>query len=142
MKDQSALSTKPTPEQIAYANLLSWGAWLGILMMFITYIIYITGVLPPHVDISLVTQNWDKGVEEFLHITQSPHGWSWVAIMHRGDFLNFAGIVLLATLTIICYLFLIAGFKKRKDWAYFYIAVAEVVVLAVAASGLLGSGGH
>ena len=142
MKPQDHISIKPTPEQLAYANLLSYGAWLGILLMFVTYILYVSGTLPAHVDLALVTQNWDKGVEAYLEITHSPHGWGWLSLMNRGDFLNFAGIVLLAVLTIICYLFLIAGFKKRKDWAYFYIAIAEVVVLTLAASGLLGSGGH
>ena len=62
--------------------------------------------------------------------------------MNKGDFLNFVGIALLAVLTLICYLFLIAGYKRRKDWAYFVIAILEVAVLALAASGILGTGGH
>ena len=130
------------PEQIAYANLLFIGAWVGILIMIITYFLYIGGVLSPHVEVSLITQNWDKGVDEYLQITNSPHGWKWLSLLTKGDFLNFVGIVLLAIMTIICYLLLIAGYKKRKDWIYFFIAVMEVVVLVVAASGILGAGGH
>ena len=130
------------PEQLAYANLLFIGAWTGIVLMIITYFIYIGGILSPHVDLALITQNWDKGVDEYLKITKSPHGWGWLTLMNKGDFLNFFGIVLLAVLTLICYLFLIAGYKKRKDWAYFVIAITEVIVLAFAASGILGSGGH
>jgi hypothetical protein len=135
-------STKPMPEQLAYANLLFIGAWVGIVFMIITYVIYVGGILSPHVDFALITQNWDKGVNEYLHITKSPHGWGWLNLLNRGDFINFLGIALLAVLTLICYLFLIAGYKKRKDWAYFVIAVLEVAVLALAASGILGAGGH
>ena len=142
MNEQESKSLKPMPEQITYANLLFIGAWVGILLMLVTYFVYITGILSPHIDITIITQSWDKGVDEFLQITHSPHGWGWLSLLIKGDFMNFIGIVLLAVLTIICYLFLIAGYKKRKDWAYFFIALMEVVVLALAASGILGAGGH
>lgn len=142
MSQQEQKSLKPIPEQLAYANLLFVGALAGIVLMIITYFIYIGGVLSPHVDLALITQNWDKGVDEYLEITKSPHGWGWLSLMNKGDFLNFLGIAMLAVLTLICYLLLIAGYRRRKDWVYFVIAILEVVVLAVAASGILGSGGH
>lgn len=135
-------SPLPKPYQIRYANVLSTGAWLGILLMMITYFIYATGMVSPHVEVAMVTRNWDKGVDEFLRITRTPHGWGWLALLYKADFLNFIGLVLLAVLTMICYLFLIVGFKKEKDWVYFAISVLEVAVLAVAASGILGTGGH
>lgn len=142
MNEQQKESPQPTPYQIRYANILSTGAWLGILVMIITYFIYITGILPPQVDVTVITQNWDKGVDEFLEITRSPHGWGWLTLLDKADFLNFLGLAFIAILTIICYLFLIAAFKKTKDWTYFGICLLEVAVLALAASGILGSGGH
>jgi hypothetical protein len=134
--------TQPMPYQIQYANILSTGAWLGILFMIITYMIYATGLISPHVDVTMVIQNWDKGVDEYLRITGSPHGWGWVPLLHKADFLNFIGLILLAVLTIICYFFLIIGFAQTKDWLFFIISVLEVLVLTVAASGIFGSGGH
>ena len=142
MSEPNNQSVKPIPEQITYANLLFLGAWTGIFLMLLTYVIYITGILSPHVDVALITQNWTKGVDEYLKITQSPRGWGWLALIHKGDFLNFIGLVLIAVLTIFCYLFLVAGYKKRRDWVYFFISLLEVVVLVVAASGILGAGGH
>ena len=142
MEAQKEASLQPMPYQIRYANILSTGAWLGILLMLITYFIYATGILSPHVELTVVTQNWDKGVDEFLKITRSPHGWGWLTLLHKADFLNFIGMVLLGILTIICYLFLIAGFKRSKDWTYFVISLLEVAVLCLAASGILGAGGH
>ena len=130
------------PEQITYANLLFIGAWAGILLMLITYFIYVTGILSPHIDVTVITQNWDKGVDEFLEITHSPHGWGWLRLLNKGDFINFIGLVFIAVLTIICYLFLVVGYKKRNDWVYFFICLFEIAVLTLAASGILGTGGH
>jgi hypothetical protein len=37
---------------------------------------------------------------------------------------------------------LVRGYSRQKDWIYTAIAVLEIVVLSVAASGILGTGGH
>ncbi|MGE4299061.1 MAG: DUF1634 domain-containing protein [Desulfovibrionaceae bacterium] len=134
--------TKATPEQINYANILFIGAWTGIAIMTVTYIIYLTGLATPHVPLELVVNNWNKGVGEYMHITNSPQGWGWVALLSSGDFMNFIGMALLAVLTIICYLTLIPAYLARKDMIFVSLVIAEVLVLSLAASGLLGSGGH
>ncbi|MCP4745693.1 MAG: DUF1634 domain-containing protein [Desulfobacteraceae bacterium] len=139
-KDEQA--TKPSQNQIVYANMLVVGVWVSIFIMMVTYFIYLANILPAHADISIITQNWDKGVNEFLHATNSPHGWGWVGLLAKGDFLNYIGFAFLALMTIICYIVLLKGFISQKDWTYAVIAFLEIAVLSVAASGLLGSGGH
>jgi len=134
--------SKATPEQVQYANILFFGAWFGIALMFLTYFLYVFGIMTPHVPLELVVANWDKGVGDYMHITNSPHGWTWLTLLARGDFLNFLGIAMLALLTIVCYLVLLPGYLRRGDKLYATFIVAEVVVLSLAASGLLGSGGH
>lgn len=135
-------SLKPSKEQIIYANLLLIGMLASIVIMTITYAIYVSGILPSHIDMSVISANWGKGVHEYLEITQSPQGWGWIALLGKGDFLNFIGFTLLGTLTIFCYLVLVRGFYRQKNWIFFIISVLEILVLSVAASGLLGSGGH
>lgn len=135
-------AAKPMPEQIAYANLLQIGALAGIVIMIVTYLIYVLGVLPAHVDIAVVPQYWGKGVAEYMHATDSPQGWAWLYLLGTGDFLNFIGLALLALLTIVCYFVLLPGYLRQKDYTFAAIVVAEVLVLSLAASGLLGSGGH
>lgn len=142
MSEKEKMGLQPMPEQITYANLLFIGAWTGIAIMMTTYFVYVTGILSPHVDMVLIAQNWDKSVDEFLKITNSPHGWGWLALLNKGDFLNFFGLVFIALLTIVCYLSIMGGYRKRRDWAYFIICLTEVSVLSLAASGILGSGGH
>ncbi len=133
---------RPMPEQITYANLLFLAVWLSILLMITTYVIYITGILNPHVPMTLVQQNWSLSVNNYLHNCGAPHGWGWLRLVGCGDYLNFVGLTILALITNVCYLVLLPGYIGRKDWAYTFICVLEVVVLCLAASGILGAGGH
>jgi len=133
---------KPSKEQIIYANLLLLGVFAGIIVLLVTYAIYLSGILPAHVDLHLISQVWGKGVHEYLEITHSPMGWGWVALLGKGDFLNYIGFALLGLMTVVCYLVLIRGYYRQKDWIFTTISFLEVVVLLVAASGILGSGGH
>ncbi|WP_027186421.1 hypothetical protein [Desulfovibrio inopinatus] len=132
----------PRPEQITYANLLQYGAWTGIVLMLITYTLYMAGVLEPHVPIDLVVTNWNHGIHEYIAATNSPVGWEWLALLDKGDFVNFIGLALLAVMTIICYLVLLPGYLKRGNKIYATICILEILVLCLAASGILGSGGH
>jgi hypothetical protein len=135
-------SLKPIREQIIYANLLLIGMVTGIIILIITYSIYVTGLLPSHIEMQVISANWGKGIRDYLEITHSPHGWSWLHMLGKGDFLNYIGFTWLGVLTIICYLVLVRGYRRQKNWIYTAISVLEIAVLSLAASGLLGSGGH
>jgi hypothetical protein len=142
MNEKEKIGQRPSREQVIYANMLVLGVWTGIAILFTTYFLYLSGIITPHVDISLIPQLWGKGVNEYLELTHSPHGWDWVSLVTKGDFLNYVGLVLLAMMTVICYMVLLKGYLVKKDWIYASIAFLEILVLLVAASGLLGSGGH
>lgn len=142
MNAQDNAALKPSQDQIIYANLLVIGVWLGIFTLLITYGIYVTGILSAHVDLTYIPQVWGKGVDEYLHLTHSPHGWGWVALLGKGDFLNYLGFALLGLMTVICFLVLLRGYIRDKNWKFATIALLEILVLSLAASGILGSGGH
>lgn len=130
------------PEQIIYANLLLIGVWLGLFLLLVTYALYISGILPPHVPISEVPGYWTIGVDQYLHDTNSPHGWGWTSLLHKGDFLNYIGFAFLALTTIVCYAVLMGASIRSKDRVFSVICALEIIILSVAASGLLGAGGH
>ena len=142
MNTQRDQALKPSREQLIYANLLIIGVWAGILILLTTYFIYLIGILPSHVEMALIPTVWGKGVAEYLEVTHSPHGWGWVSLLAKGDFLNYIGFAFLALMTIGCYLVLVRGYIRRKDWIFSAIAILEILVLSLAASGILGSGGH
>ncbi len=142
MNAQNKEDLQPSQDQIIYANLLIIGVFAGLIILMTTYAIYVSGILSAHIEISLIPKLWGKGVSEYLAITQSPHGWGWVSLLAKGDFLNYIGFALLALMTILCYLVLVRGYSRQKDWIFTAIAILEIIVLSVAASGILGTGGH
>ena len=129
-------------EQVLYANILFYGCWLGILIMVVTYILYISGLLTPYVPLEKITQYWSQPVSQYVEGAGIPLGWGWVALVGKGDFINFLGIVLLAGLTILCFLTLIPAYLAQKEWVFAGITIVEVLVLILAASGVLVTGAH
>ena len=133
--------TKVT-EQLAYASILDKGMKIGMLMLFITFIIYVTGILSPYIPVNDLPKYWKLSVHNYLAVTGIKPGWSWLGMLGKGDFLNFVGIAFLAGVTAVCYLRIIPILFRKKDIAFGVIAILEVLVLVLAASGLLKSGGH
>lgn len=135
-------SVYASPEQTAYADLLFWGCWLGLVIMLVTYFLYVFGIVTPHVPLEQMPKVWSESVSHYLKEGQVPTGWGWVSLLKKGDFLNFLGIVLLAGLSIICYLRVIPSLFRKGDKVMGIIAVLEVLVLVLAASGIVGGGAH
>jgi hypothetical protein len=131
---------RASEEQLVYAGVLNKGMWIGLAALIITFIVYISGILPTFVPIEDLPKYWGMRVHEFNHQLHAPTGWSWLAYVGKGDYLNFIGIAILSGLTILCYIVILPILKRKKDNAYVVIAVIEVLVLALAASGLLKSG--
>lgn len=130
------------PEQLLYARILEKGMYLGLLMLLITYALYIFGVMPSYIPRPDVPSYWSLNVVDYLHQTKIQAGWAWLGMLKYGDFLNFAGIAFLAAVTIVCFLSVAPTLWKTGDKIYAVLAIAEALILAVAASGILGSGGH
>jgi len=133
---------KATEEQIVYAKLLDSGMKAGLITVTITFVIYLLGIFPPHVPVNDLPKYWGMPVKDYLEATGIHPGWAWLGMLGKGDFLNFIGIAFLAGVTIPCYIRIIPIFFRKKDTVYGIIAILEVLVLTLAASGLLKSGGH
>ncbi len=134
--------TKASEEQLVYANILGKGMWSGLGLLIVTFLVYISGVLPSYIPIAELPKYWGMRAHEVNKTLNIPTGWGWLANVGKGDYLNFIGIAMLSGLTIVCYIVIMPILKRKKDTAYFIIALAEVLVLALAASGFLKSGGH
>jgi hypothetical protein len=138
---------KATEEQKAYAWLLDWGMKIGLAMLVLTFAMYLAGVLKPYVPVeNLVNGDWKlpihghDGKPGYLEKEHIQPGWWWLTQLNKGDFVNFLGIAFLAGVTIVCYLRVLPILLSKKDRIYSVIALLEVLVLSLAASGLLKSG--
>lgn len=128
--------------QREYARVLDIGMKIGLVAIIITFIIYLSGIFTPYIPVNDLPKYWGLSVHKYLEETGIHQGWSWVGMLDKGDFLNFTGIAFLAGVTVICYLRIIPIFFKKKDFVYGIFAIIEVLVLVLAASGLLKVGGH
>ena len=135
-------------EQVLYAKVLAIGMYIGLLILFITFGLYVSGIVDPAVPLDEVANYWNLGVddyleqvnEHYLQMEHAPTGWSWVTMLGKGDFLNFVGIAVLSGITIVCYLAIVPELRRKKDGAYLTMALLEALVLALAASGILAVG--
>ena len=133
---------KGTDEQLLYSKILNAGMLIGLTGLVVTFILYVSGIMVPLIALEKVQTYWVLSVHEYLTQSGIKAGWAWFGNLQFGDMLNFLPIAFLSLLTIICYIAIIPGLIRKKDKAYVVIAVLEIIVLAVAASGILGTGGH
>lgn len=131
-----------TEEQLAYSKLLDLGMKVGLVALVVTFFIYVFGIFSPYIPVEELPNYWKLPVKEYLKITGIHPGWTWLSLVGKGDFLNFIGIVFLAGVTILCYIRIIPILFRKKDTTYAILAIIEVLVLVLAASGVLKSGGH
>jgi hypothetical protein len=140
-------------EQLLYAKVLQIGMFTGLVILFITFGLYVSGILAPAVPLEQVPNYWHQGVHEYLEAVNHDHlhmdhpptgwastGWALITMLQKSDFLNFVGIAILGGVTIICYLAIVPTLVRKKDNAYLAMTVLEVIVLSLAASGILAVG--
>lgn len=136
------MDLKGAEEQLLYSKILNTGMLIGLAGLAITFILYASGIMGPLIPLEKVQTYWVLSVHEYLELSGMQAGWAWFGKLQFGDMLNFLPIAFLSLLTIVCYTAIIPGLIRKKDTAYVVIAVLEIIVLAVAASGILGTGGH
>lgn len=130
-----------TPEQLRFARLLDWSTRAGFVVLLLSFLAYVLRWTPPLVPPEQLPALWDKPVAQYLAATGTPTGWSWVKLLGHGDIAGLLGVVLLIGCAIPCLLALLPIYGRGKDRHYLGLVLAEVAVLLLAASGLLG-GGH
>jgi len=136
------MALKATEEQVLYANILNKGMLIGLLGLVVTFIIYGAGIFKPMIPLEQIQNYWVMSVHDYLAASGIHTGWAWLGHLGKGDMLNLLPIAFLSLLTIICYLAILPGLIRKKDTAYVVLAILEVLVLVLAASGVLKSGGH
>ncbi len=128
-------------EQLRYADWLDVGTRIGLGLLVASFALYATGLVPPHIPLSELPALWVLPVKDYLAAAGLPTGWGWAGMLGRSDMMNFIGIAFLSLVTIGCYARLALTYLRGGDRACAVIVLAEICVLALAASGLV-SGGH
>ena len=128
-------------EQLRYARLVDWGTRAGLLVLVLSFAAYLLGLAESHVPVQRLPELWQHPVGRYLELTNSPTGWGWLALIHRGDIAGLLGIAILAGCSVLGLVALVPLYLRRGDKAFAVLCVAEVAVVLLAASGVL-AGGH
>ncbi len=140
--EREAAGPRIAEEQLAYARVLDVGMKVGFLVLLATFVLYVSGAVTPHIPVTELPRYWTMPVRQYLAVTGIHPGWTWVHMLGKGDFLTFVGMALLSGVAIVCYLAISPIFFRKRDRIYAWLAIAEVAVLTLAASGVLKAGGH
>jgi len=135
-------------EQLLYARILAAGMYAGLATLLLTFALYLSGVVEPAIPIDALPRYWSMSVDEYLaavnseylHRDHSLTGWWWLTALGKGDYLSFVGITVLSTVTMVCFIGITPLLLRQHDWIYAAIAVTEVLILGLAASGVLTAG--
>ncbi|HIE12772.1 MAG TPA: DUF1634 domain-containing protein [Desulfotomaculum sp.] len=135
-------ATEAPPEQVVYGNLLLVASIGGIALMVVTFLLYISGLVAPHFPLEELPKYWGRGISahEYVEATKAPVGWGWLRLVGKGDYMNFLGIALLAGVTVFGYLVLLPAYIKRKEGIYSVLVAVEILVLVLAAAGIISAG--
>lgn len=126
-----------SPEQKRYANILWFCSWTGICVMVITFLLYMGGLFNPLVEPSKMPLYWGMNVHEYAQVTHAPSGWAWLTLLNHSDYLNLVGLAFLGMVSILGYLSLLIDYLRKKDIPYVTMVSLEILVIVLAASGIL-----
>jgi len=129
--------SRVSADQLRYATLLSWGTWLGIVILTGSFAAYVFGLLPAFIPVERMPSLWTLPAHEYLDKTGTGTGWYWISRLANGEFASLLGIATLAACSIAGLGALIPDYVRRRDFAYAVICLLSIAVVLLAASGAL-----
>jgi hypothetical protein len=107
-----------------------------LVLLVAGFILYGSGFLPLSVSPEEATGLWHHSAVEYAEAAGLAGGWSWIENLGQSDIISFASLALLAGVSIPALAVLTIIMFRRKDPIYATIALLQVLVLLIAASGI------
>lgn len=120
---------------LIYARWIDAWSRLALAALIASFAAYVLGIFEPLIPLERLPALWRLSAEQFVAQGGAPLGWGWLARLGQSDYLNFAGIALLATGTLVAYLRLLVWLAGRGERLFAALVLAQVLVLVAAASG-------
>lgn len=125
--------------ELTYARWLGWCTRVALTVLVATFVAYLLRLAPAVVPLELLPHVWNLPVDRYVALTGAPTGWGWVARLRNADYANLLGIAMLCLVTIVCYVRVLPLLLRSGERMLAALALAQVLVLAAAASGLLAA---
>lgn len=127
--------------QKRYAGIIARLVAVGLAVLAAAFVLYASGLLPSSPPIEDMPELWHLDAPGLAERLDRPAGWGWIAGLGDGQTLAFAALVLLAATSIVALAVIGVTFVKNRSFAYATIVALQLVVLLLAASGLIRAGG-
>jgi hypothetical protein len=127
-------------QQLLFAAVLGRSTAAGTTLLLLSFMADALGLLAPRVAHADLPALWSQPVKRYVLLADWPTGWAWLHQIGRGDVANLLGIAVLSACSGICVLSVVPHYLRTRDRAYVGLCVAELAVLAFAASGWLAAG--
>ena len=124
-------------EQQLYARIVYHMNYLGLFVLVVGFVLYLTGMLAPNVPLEDLHKYWSLPLDQYLEKTGAPTGWQWISELGYGDAAPLLGIAILASITIVCYLVLFFKFLQRGIRPLVAITLIELFLMLLSASNLI-----
>ncbi|MFN2645390.1 MAG: hypothetical protein ABR570_10390 [Burkholderiales bacterium] len=115
------------------ARSLEVGTQLALVVLTVTFAVYLSGILEPLVAMSELTRLWQLSADQYVAATGAPTGWGWLRRLGYGDYLNMLGIALCALVPIVGYASLTLAFMRERERIHALLSFLQVIVLVAAA---------
>jgi hypothetical protein len=130
---------QPGAEQLVYARLLWWSGWIAFGALLAAFAVYAGALLPAAVPLHELPALWGRSAREFAAASGQPAGWGWLRAPGQGDALATGAVALLAGCSIVPLAGAARAYLQRGDRLYAALAALQIVVLLLAAAGLVGA---
>ena len=131
-------SSSISDEHRVYATVLAYASMIGFALLFITAVIYFFGILPPSVPLEEIHKSWSLSLQEYQERQRPLAPWEWVMLISKADYLAYVPVAFLGMTTVIGYIWIFPIFLKKKKYIYLGIVCAELIVLILSITGLVG----
>ena len=133
------MELKDKDAEQGFARCLQFGTAIALVLISLELAAYLSGLLSPYIPLRDLPAYWRLPLKEYLAAAQVPAGWGWLELVWKGDYVNFIGIALLASISAMGCAAALRAYATRGETAHALLAAAQVLVLLAAASGLLNS---
>ena len=132
----------PTPDELGsgYAKIIARLVTIGLAILVLTFLIAAVGILPSDIAPESVAASWHLSASEFTETVGQKSGWSWIERLPAGDAVSEGALTFIAGITIVALAILLFTRIKRLEPAYVAIVGFQIVVLILAAAGVVS--GH
>ncbi len=124
-------------ESLLYGQVLDWVVKLCLLLMAISFLIYVGGGLPQLMALDQVAQNWHLSLSDFQRATHRPLavGWQLREVGLSGEFICRLCIQSLCSASLLSLVLVCVKFYRHRDWIYVAITLANLAILGLAMGG-------